>query len=124
MSFVMKNRLIPIFLLVTVFLTSTAGCLSSERPATCGNLVILVLGDERSFLSGAKVISSNQPEGQLKVTGITLTNGKVKFNSIKAGEYNFYISHYDYEQQEFHIIVAAGKTIEKAITLQRTQGIP
>ena len=77
----------------------------------------MVLSTDEVPLSGAKVVSNTQPEGQLKVTGITGDNGTVTFNSIKEGEYEFYVSRFDYVQQEFAASIRPGQTTETTIIL-------
>lgn len=75
---------------------------------------------------GAKVVSNTQPEGQLKVTGITEASGTVTFNGIKAGEYQFYITRFDYLQEEVEITVVAGQTtvITVKLTMERPSPSP
>jgi hypothetical protein len=78
------------------------------------------LGEDNSPLAGAKVISNTQPEEQLKVTGITGDDGTVTYRDIKTGEYEFYISRFDYEYTEFGVTIVAGQTTNITITLTRT----
>jgi hypothetical protein len=85
-----------------------------------GNLRVTVLGNNNVPLAGAKVISNTQPEGQLKVTGGTQSDGVVTYNDIKAGVYEFYISRFDYELKEFDVTVVAGRTTEITISLVRS----
>jgi hypothetical protein len=111
--------------LVVAALTAVAvGCQPSHStqtlPIGTGNLHVLVLGADNGPLGGAKVISNEQPEGQLKVTGITGADGTVTYNNIKAGEYEFYVSRFDYEQKEFGVNVLSGQTTDFTITLART----
>jgi hypothetical protein len=94
-----------------------AGCSTNSTNTGTGSLNVLVLGTDEVPLSGAKVVSNTQPEGQLKVTGITGDNGTVTFNSIKEGEYEFYVSRFDYEQREFTMDIEPGQVKEITITL-------
>jgi hypothetical protein len=64
-----------------------------------GNLRFKVIDSSYQPLGGAKVVSEEQPELQLKVSGITDTDGIVTFNDIKPGEYKFYASRFDYQQK-------------------------
>jgi hypothetical protein len=98
--------------------TVLAGC--AGTPTGNGSLRVLVLGENSVPLAGAKVVSNTQPEGQLKVTGITQADGTVTYDDIKAGDYEFYVSRFDYEQKEFKVIVPAKSTTEIAINLVRT----
>jgi hypothetical protein len=49
-----------------------------------GNLVFKVIDSTGKPLAGAKVVSEEQPDGQLKVTGMTDTNGTVTFNNMSG----------------------------------------
>jgi hypothetical protein len=93
-----------------------AGC---AAPGT-GSLHVLVVNEDNAPLSGAKVVSNTQPEGQLKVTGGTDGEGSVTFDGIAAGEYEFYVSRFDYENQVFKVTVKAKHTAEVTITLKKT----
>ena len=94
-----------------------AGC--SGPSSSTGNLLVRVEGPEMAGLAGAKVVSNTQPEGQAKVTGITGDEGTVTFNDLKAGEYEFYVSRFDYMQGEFRTNIEAGRTAETTIVLLR-----
>jgi hypothetical protein len=92
------------FLLILVILSGLlVGCLTS----TVGELDVLVKNANNEPLAGAKVVSSAQPDGQLKVTGITNSEGKVIFKDIKPGNYEFYVSYYG--QKDFCVMVKSGK---------------
>jgi hypothetical protein len=112
----MRFKILSAFCVTTVLLIIfAAGC--SGPAAGDGNLSVLVLGENGVPLSGAKVVSNTQPEGQLKVTGLTGSDGQVIFNDIKAGDYEFYVSRFDYEQKEFKISVAAGRSTDITVNL-------
>jgi len=89
----------------------------NEISSDLGSLRFLVLGEGDVVLWGAKVVSSAQPEGQMVGTGNTKADGMVVFSNIKAGEYTFYVSRYDYEQTEFNITVEAGLMTSMTVTL-------
>ena len=89
-----------------------------------GSLRILVLGENGVPLSGAKVVSNDQPEGQLKLTGLTDGDGRVTFNDIKAGDYEFYVSRFDYDQAEFSVTLAVGHNTDITINLARAPAAP
>ncbi len=75
-------------------------------------------------LPGAKVVSSEQPSGQLKVTGMTDRFGVATYDDIKAGEYTFYVSVAGYEQKDFTVKVERGKTANVTITMNRAAPPP
>jgi len=69
-------------------------------------------------LSGAKVVSEEQPAGQLKVTGMTDSNGTVTFKDIKPGEYRFYVSGAGFLQQNnVAAAVSDGQTTSITISM-------
>ncbi len=109
----MSARSFLIVILALAFATLVAGCPASIH----GNLHITVSGTNNQPLSGAKVVSSNQPEGQLKVTGITGADGVVTFNGIKSGNYTFNVSRFNYQPKDFTIFVAAGRNTNFSISL-------
>jgi hypothetical protein len=88
-----------------------AGCTTSK----VGELDVLVQNTKSEPLAGAKVVSNIQPDGQLKVTGMTNSEGWVFFKDIKAGDYEFYISYYG--QKEFNVTVKAGKTTSITVVM-------
>jgi hypothetical protein len=85
------------------------GCLNSHV-SKMGNLEVQLHDSNGNPLAGGKVISNTQPEGQLKVTGSTDSDGKVVYNNIIVGKYEFYISRFDYQQKNFSVNVVQGKT--------------
>lgn len=104
---------------VTVVVLSavlTAGCAQAEL-GDAGSLRVQVVGFHGAPLDGAKVVSNSQPDGQLKVSGITDIDGMVKYDLVKAGTYEFYISRPDYEQTTFNVTVASGGTTDVTMML-------
>ncbi len=90
-----------------------------------GNLGVLVTDENGTPLWGAKVVSEEQPEGQLKVTGITGNDGKVTFQNIKAGTYKFYISRFDYINQELTVPVTITGSVNVTVKLLKdSQSVP
>ena len=61
-------------------------------------------------LYGVKVVSEEQPNGQLKLTGLTDANGMVTFTDVKPGVYKFYASGADYTQTRIEVNVIGGQT--------------
>ncbi len=102
------------------------GCTGTGTPTQTlpasgtGSLRVTVQSSDGSPLAGAKVISNTQPDGQLKVTGSTGQDGAVTYKDIKAGDYEFYISRFDYEQKQFSVTVVADKVTGITITLNHT----
>ncbi|MDD4972647.1 MAG: carboxypeptidase-like regulatory domain-containing protein [Paludibacter sp.] len=96
-------QLAKILVITVILLGLLAGCTNSA----VGELDVLVKNANNEPLAGAKVVSNTQPDGQLKVTGITNSEGKVIFKDIKPGNYEFYVSYYG--QKGFSVTVKAGK---------------
>jgi uncharacterized membrane protein len=117
----LSKRPLMIFAVVLVLTTATLGCAVQTTTQTggSGNLHVLIISTDGGVLAGAKVVSDEQPEGQLKVTGITKDDGSVTYNDIKAGKYEFYVSRFDYENKDFSVTVIAGKTTDITVTLTR-----
>jgi hypothetical protein len=90
----------------------------TSSPVSSGNLQITVTGLSDVTLPGAKVVSQEQPDGQLKVTGLTDSDGTVTFNGIKPGKYSFYIGRYDYIQTDFTVTLNGGQTTRTTINLE------
>ena len=101
---------------VILLLVSLVGC--SRQPGY-GTIRVHVVSDYSTPLSGAKVVSNSQPGSQLKVTGITDTDGVVVFEDLEAGWYQFTVSRFNYEQRDVSITVEAGKTTEPTVTLNK-----
>jgi len=106
--------IIPI---LVVLCFSGCGDKSVTTVTKLGNLQFQVKNTSQNVLSGAKIVSESQPEGQLKVTGITDSNGTVTFNNIAAGEYQFHISRFDYLPSEVSLTVIEGQTNTITINL-------
>lgn len=104
-----------------------AGCASGGQSPThaqptsgVGNLEVSVKDEGGNPLWGAKVVSLDQPEGQLNVNGITTqSSDTVVFNGIKAGQYQFYVSRFDYELEYVSVTVVAGQTATITVKLKR-----
>lgn len=104
------NRVVCIILVVLFTVTactcSNLSTLSSPSKEVTEELRFYVNDETGRPLSGAKVVSQNSPENQLKVTGITDENGKVLFKGIKAGHYEFQISRFEYQPAEIDVDVS------------------
>jgi hypothetical protein len=111
----MGKKILAVLLILILTVTGmAAGC---TQPKT-GNLEVHIQDANGVPLAGGKVISNEQPEGQLKVTGSTDSNGNVIYKNIAAGEYTFYISRFDYVQKDFTVNVIGGKTTSLTFTLE------
>ena len=112
-----KKILITSFILL--ILVTLLGCNvnTTQTQDLTGSLHVLVLNPDSNPVNGAKVVSNTQPDGQLKVTGITSGDGTVTYNDIKPGKYEFYISS-QYPQKEFEVTIVARKTTNITITLE------
>ncbi len=118
----LSRRLAIIFALLGSLITAgmLTGC--TGPAVTTGSLRVEVRDMQNNLLSGAKVISNTQPEGQLKVTGSTDSNGIVLYKDIKAGEYDFYVNRFNYIQKNnIKIFVAGGKTTTITVNLEASQ---
>ncbi|MCR4393424.1 MAG: carboxypeptidase-like regulatory domain-containing protein [Dehalococcoidales bacterium] len=94
----------------------------SNFSSSAGNLSFYIRDESGNPLNGAKVVSQNSPENQLKVTGITNNDGVVLFSGIKAGSYEFQISRFDYEPQTADVVVSSGVNNIVTITLEKSIG--
>jgi uncharacterized membrane protein len=103
-----------LILLAAILIVGTValGCAGNT-----GNLRVQVVGDNNTPLAGFKVVSNEQPAGQLKVTGLTDSDGTFAYEGIKAGAYNFYVNGAGYEQKIFDVTVPRGKTANVTITM-------
>jgi hypothetical protein len=107
-----------------LLLSLIAGCVSHSTTLVSGTgeIIIHVNGIDNSALQGAKVVSDKQPNGQVKLTGLTDTDGTVLFQNVKQGEYEFYISRFDYYQTQVLFTVNEGQTTN--IPIKMTTSIP
>ena len=118
----MFKKIFTLFLAVLTITVLLTGCTktSSTTVTGYGTLKVIVYGQGHQTLNGAKVVSDSQPDGQLKVTGLTDTNGTVLFQNIKAGQYDFYISRFDYNQTQFSAFVNPNQTTEIPVYIDAT----
>jgi hypothetical protein len=108
----LNNKSFLVVLSGGLFALLLTGCIGlPEHPLTnTGSLQFKIQDQSQNPLSGAKVVAEVQPDGQLKVSGITDTNGTITFNDIAAGEYEFSITRFDYFPARVAVTVTAGKT--------------
>jgi len=116
----LAKKLLTLFLVVIISGIFVTGCAKTATTTAngSGNLRVTVFGAYQQPLQGGKVVSDNQPDGQLKVTGLTGTDGTVWFQNIKTGNYDFYINRFDYNQTQFSVTVKAGQTTEMPVYLE------
>jgi hypothetical protein len=119
----LTKKILTLFLIIAIasgiFLTGCGKTTTTTTSANVsGNLHVTVFGVYNQPLQGGKVVSDSQPDGQLKVTGLTGADGTVWFQNIKTGSYDFYISRFDYNQTQIHVIVNAGETTEIPVYLE------
>ncbi len=89
-----------------------------------GNLQIKIEESSSKPLQGAKVVSSKQPDGQLKLSGLTDNQGKVTFDDIKQGGYEFTVSLADYVQMDIRVTVTGGRTTNVAFRMAHAGEAP
>jgi hypothetical protein len=124
----MSMKKIPVVFFLLVLLVCAILSLSCSGPVapvhtmdnTLGYLQIYVLDAANAPLSGAKVVSQTQPDGQLNVNGLTIQDGSVTFTGIKPGKYEFAISRFDYNAKVAAVSLAAGQPIAINVNLDKT----
>jgi hypothetical protein len=124
----MSMNKIPIVFFLVALLACAVLSLSCSGPAapvhtmdnTLGYLQIYVLDAGNAPLSGAKVVSQTQPDGQLNVNGLTIQDGSVTFTGIKPGKYEFIISRFDYNARVAIVNLSAGQPIAVNVNLDKT----
>ena len=114
----LAKKLLTLFLVAIASVIFLTGCVKTTPAAGDGNLRVTVFGVDHKPLQGAKVVSNSQPDGQLKLTGLTDSDGIVWFQNIKTGSYDFYISRFDDNQTKFSVTVKAGQTTEMPVYLE------
>ena len=119
----MVKKVLTLFLLAIIFGVLLTGCAKSTSVTGNTNLRVTVFGVDHQLLQGAKVVSNNQLNGQLKLTGLTDSDGIVWFQNIKPGNYSFYVSRFDYNQTQVNASVSPGKTTEMPVYLVLTSPI-
>jgi hypothetical protein len=91
-----KHLVISIIFALCVLSVSSCSANGDKTSQAAGNLQFTIESTAGIPLDGVKVVSEEEPEGQLKVTGITGDTGIITFDNISVGEYKFYISRFDY----------------------------
>jgi hypothetical protein len=91
-------------ILILAFFSAACGPSSNTTMKTI-NFRVQVIDAANNPLSGAKVVSENQPSGQIKINGLTYAEGLVTFAKIKPGEYTLYVTRFDYNQVQIAITI-------------------
>ena len=116
----MAKKVLMLFLILIVSGIFLTGCAKTTSMIGNTNLRVTVFGVDHKPLQGAKIVSDSQPDGQLKMTGLTDADGIVWFQNIKPGDYEFYISRFDYNQTQVNASVNPGQTTEIPVYLDLT----
>jgi hypothetical protein len=121
-----KLILILDLLLALTIIAVLSACGTTYTPAptpTTGGMQFVVTDSDHNILSGVKIVSNVQPEGQLKITGITTQdNSGLTFDNLKPGGYVFYISKADYQEMNLTINVVAGQTPNMTVSIGKIPG--
>ena len=119
----MTKKVLTLFLVAIITGIFLTGCSKTTTVTGNTNLRVTVFGVAHKPLQGAKVVSNSQPDGQLKLTGLTDADGIVWFQNIKPGEYDFYINRFDYNQTQILLTATSGQTTEIPVYLVLTNPI-
>ena len=121
----MKQKAIAIALIFAMVSTASACMMTPDSSVPPGTIDfrVVVTGNSGAPLSGAKVVSETQPDGQLKITGLTDDSGNVTFTDVRPGAYRFTISRFNYEQTEVSVIVTTANT-ELKVKMTPVAGSP
>ena len=112
-----KKVFISLILFTILLVSLNCACSGTSSPSNAGNLQVQILGVDKVPISGAKVVSNAEPAGQLKITGMTKSDGTVIYNNIAAGEYVFYVSAAGYQQTDFKVTIQQSKTTGVTVNL-------
>jgi protocatechuate 3,4-dioxygenase beta subunit len=116
----MNKQLIVLFagvlLLATMFAAACAPHATTVAAGT-GEIHVRVTDSDNNPLWGGKVVSDSQPDGQLKLEGLTDNNGDVVFEGIKSGDYEFYVSRFNYNETYITIVVKPGQTTNTTVQM-------
>jgi hypothetical protein len=113
-----KEMKIKILAIAVVAAVMAIGLLAAGCGSKSGNLKVSVTDSSGNELWGAKVVSETQPEGQLKIDGITSQEaGGVVFNGIKSGTYRLQVSRYGFAPETVEVTVKGGQTESVTVKL-------
>jgi hypothetical protein len=111
---------IVIFPILGCLLPACQSTTTSTTPATTGGIKFRFYDADKNIISGVKVVSQKQPEGQLKVTGISTQDPEgMTVNDLTPGDYVFQMSKADYQGLELTINIVAGQVYNMDTTLNK-----
>ena len=90
----------------------------SQPSVTTGGVKLTVLDKVGKSIPGANISSTNVPNGQSVLSGVSGSDGSLTFNNIAAGSYTFQASYNGYESSSSSATVIAGSVASTSITLQ------
>lgn len=96
----------------------------AETLTPSGNLQIKIEEFSSKTIQGVEIVSSKQPDGQPKLSGLTDSGGEVTFDDIKQGGYEFTVSLADYIQMDIRVTVTGGRTTSVAFSMARVGQAP
>ena len=119
------NKCLFIFSIILLCALSVHACSpnSGTMSKSAGDLQISITDNTDNPLWGTKIVSEEQPEGQIKVTAVTGDSGVVTFNNIATGEYKFYVSRFDYFPIEIWLTVLEGRINEMNVRMTVENGM-
>ena len=109
----MDNKFIVLltsFLLLVAMLSVACASKTTTPVTNTGRIQVRVTDTGNNPLRGGKVVSDMQPDGQLKLEGLTNNNGDVVSQNVKSGDYEFYVSRFNYTETYITIIAKPGQT--------------
>jgi len=109
----MQNKFIVLFtIILSIAIVFVISCTSQTTTpvAGTGGIQVQVTDTENNPLGGGKVVSGTQPDGQLKLEGLTNNNGDVVFQNVKSGDYEFCVSRFNYSENYITITVKPRQT--------------
>ena len=109
----MKRKLIVLFTSsLSLAIMPVVACISHATTSVVrtGEIHVRETDTGNHPLGGGKVVSDIQPDGQLKLEGLTDNNGNVVFQDVKSGDYEFYFSWYNYTETYITITVKLMQT--------------
>jgi protocatechuate 3,4-dioxygenase beta subunit len=98
--------------------SSAASSFTVSQPVTTGGILVAVTDSSGTPVVGATVSSTSTPSGQSALTGVSGSDGFVKFTGIAAGSYTFSASKTGYATTSGTMMVVAGTDVNLSIALQ------
>jgi hypothetical protein len=112
-----KMKILMSFISLVLLIGLIAGC-SAKAAATTGGLKITVLDNKALPLSGAKVESTSQPDGQSPVSQMSTADGiPVDFEGLLPGQYSWKVSKSGYVETVININIVVGQSFGLSVNL-------